>query len=318
MCKRAFCRKFAFRLVSPRFVCYNRDIINRTVTEMTHISVEISLVALLPALALCAYIYWKDRVEKEPLGLLSLLFAAGAIAYLPALWLEGLVSGGIDALFADAITHNAQGLASFVSDGARLGHGALYAFGGIAPVEEALKWGLLFLLTHRSKHFNCLFDGIVYGAFVALGFAAVENLYYAWMNGWDTLLLRTVTSVPSHLFFGILMGYCYTMWHTYRAAAKAEESLLEAGRIQQRKIHSSGLWLGLSLVAPLLLHGIYTFTASIPNRTMTVVFYVLVAVLYVLCFIGINRISRHDGAADKISNYIVARKHPELGGNADE
>ena len=29
--------------------------------------------------------------------------------------------------------------------------------------------------------------------------AAAENVVYAWMNGWDTLLLRSVSSVPAHL-----------------------------------------------------------------------------------------------------------------------
>ncbi len=288
------------------------------VRNVTHISIEISLVALLPALLLCGYIYWKDRVEKEPFGLLCLLFGAGAIAYVPALLLENVINSGIDRLFLDAISHDVHGLASFVSEGAQLGHSAMYAFLGIALVEEGLKWGLLFLLTYRSKHFNCLFDGIVYATFISLGFAAIENLYYAWMNGWDTLLLRTITSVPGHLFFGIFMGYCYTMWHTYHTAAKVEKAWLAEGRICNRRVKCAGLWLVISLAAPILLHGIYRFIASIHNKTVTMIFYILVVVLYALCFFGVNRISRHDGTADKVSNYILTRRHPELGGNDHE
>ena len=40
--------------------------------------------ALLPAIALCSYIFAKDRVEKEPIGLLLLLFGLGAVSCYPA------------------------------------------------------------------------------------------------------------------------------------------------------------------------------------------------------------------------------------------
>jgi hypothetical protein len=45
---------------------------------MNHASIGISLISLIPAMLLCAFVYYKDKAEKEPLGLLAILFAAGA------------------------------------------------------------------------------------------------------------------------------------------------------------------------------------------------------------------------------------------------
>ena len=51
-------------------------------------SVEISLVSILVSILLCFYVYKKDRIEKEPLWLLVLLFIVGAVVFLPASYLQ--------------------------------------------------------------------------------------------------------------------------------------------------------------------------------------------------------------------------------------
>ena len=43
-------------------------------------SLILSFVALIPVVILCWYIYSKDRMEKEPTGLLFLLLFAGVIS----------------------------------------------------------------------------------------------------------------------------------------------------------------------------------------------------------------------------------------------
>ena len=45
-----------------------------------------------------------------------------------------------------------------------------------ALVEEGFKWIALHLATIKISEFDSLFDGVVYGAFVSLGFAALENV----------------------------------------------------------------------------------------------------------------------------------------------
>jgi RsiW-degrading membrane proteinase PrsW (M82 family) len=56
-------------------------------------------------------------------------------------------------------------------------------------------------------------DGIVYAAAVSLGFAGLENVMYLFSSDdWvSTGIARALFSVPGHCFFGILMGYYYSL-----------------------------------------------------------------------------------------------------------
>ena len=56
--------------------------------------------ALLPAIALCIYVFKKDRVEKEPIGLLlGLLLLGGLICY-PAAEMETAFIKWLDSVFS--------------------------------------------------------------------------------------------------------------------------------------------------------------------------------------------------------------------------
>ena len=46
------------------------------------------ILAVLPAIILLIFIYHKDRVEKEPPGLLVRLFLLGALSTIPAIFFE--------------------------------------------------------------------------------------------------------------------------------------------------------------------------------------------------------------------------------------
>ncbi|MBT8375286.1 MAG: PrsW family intramembrane metalloprotease, partial [Bacteroidia bacterium] len=48
---------------------------------------------------------------------------------------------------------------------------------------------------------------IMYSVMISLGFAATENILYVIDGGLETALLRSITAVPAHAVFGILMGY---------------------------------------------------------------------------------------------------------------
>lgn len=262
---------------------------------MNYASIQISFIALIPSLLLCYYIYQKDRVEKEPIGLLTFLFAVGAIVYIPSLFAESYVIGKIDAMFSESIQFSLGGVANFSSTGKQIAHHGLCAFVGTAFIEETLKWLCLFLITRKSKHFNCLFDGIVYSTFLSMGFAAVENIRYAWIDGWDTLLLRAITSVPGHLCFGIVMGIGYTIWH---ANGK------------------SWLWLLLSYLLPVLVHGTYSFTGAYGTRSMNIVFYIFIFVLYALCFAGVHVMSKQDSVV--VPEPEETKEEEVQGGTQDE
>ena len=100
------------------------------------------------------------------------------------------------------------------------------------------------LVIWRNKNFNEFFDGIVYAAFISLGFACLENLMY--VIGSDTFgsaittgVMRALLSVPGHFLFAVIMGYFLGM-------AKF--------RPDQRS-----KYLILSLVCPMLAHGLFDY-----------------------------------------------------------
>lgn len=285
---------------------------------MNFISPEISLAAIIPAVILAAYVFFNDRVEKEPIPLLLLLFGAGGISYIPAYFAERGLTSVIDSLFSDYITYDFQGVATYSSDLVKYGHGLLVVFVGIALIEEVVKWLVMFLITHKNKNFNCLFDGVVYGTFVSLGFAVVENIIFAWQSGWDTLVFRTLISLPGHLYFGILMGYCYTMWRVYRSAAIAEKEYEERGLIRITKPFRSGGWFVAMVVFPILYHGIYGFAEFFRSQISDIVFYVLNGIFFVICIVGIHKISRTDTYRGRYADALLDKKYPETKGICDD
>ncbi len=279
---------------------------------MGYMSWEISAIAFLPALILCVFIYCKDRVEKEPIGLLTGLFFAGAVSYFPAFAVERFITGGIDKIFERYISFSADGAVIYESTAADILHKVLCAFVGVALVEVGIKWCILFFGTRNNKNFNYLFDGIVYSAFISLGFAAVENVRYAWVNGWDTLALRSLSSVPCHLFVGVLMGYYYTVRQAYKNAQKYEKALIDKGFIDEAKINIPQSKLIISLLLPFILAGTYMFAGTIVSDAVNTVFYFVLFMFYGICFIGVDRISSEDSARTRYSVKIVAKAHPEL------
>lgn len=122
----------------------------------------------------------------------------------------------------------------------RPGAGVLYlAFVAAGLVEESAKWGAVRLTAYRSRQFNEPMDGIVYAAAASLGFATVENLLYVGAGGVATGLSRAFLAVPGHALFGVAMG------HHMGLARFAPDP---GDRRRQ---------LALSLVVPVLLHGLY-------------------------------------------------------------
>lgn len=263
---------------------------------------------LLPAVALCIYVYIKDRNEKEPIWLLLLLFALGAFCCFPALFLEQGIGSLLDGLFADSM---------IVEDGVL--YKILDNYFGVALVEEGLKWLVLFLVTRNSRHFNSLFDGLIYAVFVSLGFAAYENVQYVLTYGLQTALVRAYSAVPGHMFNAVFMGYYYTLWHLYRFIRRVEGSMVANGKLSGRNMNahfntvSLGWLLALSLIVPVLIHGTYDFCLSIDSVFAFIFFYVMLAALYVLCFVRIHKLSKRDSSQDNLAVVMLTAAHPELG-----
>jgi RsiW-degrading membrane proteinase PrsW (M82 family) len=119
-------------------------------------------VGILPMVVYAMILWWFDRYEKEPLGLLIAAFLWGAI---PAVIFSLIAELALDlpiAYFVDPMTAGVIGVAV------------------VAPIAEEIFKGaaLLLLLLFFRREIDSLLDGIIYGGLVGFGFAAVENIVY--------------------------------------------------------------------------------------------------------------------------------------------
>ena len=258
--------------------------------------------ALVPAIALCIYIFIKDRAEKEPIGLLLTLFGLGAASCFPAVIGELIIGGILDACFASAS----------MTDITLYVYQFLHNFVGIALVEECMKFLVLVLVTRKNKHFNSLFDGIVYAVFVSLGFAALENVLYVVENGWVNAVMRAIMSVPGHMFFGVMMGYYYSLWHVIDKAAELERRLAEGGVLPLNvPKFSSKRERVLCLLIPILFHGFYDFCCFV-GGWFTLVLIGFVIFMYIYCFGKIRKVSKADCNDYVASSKELIKKYPFL------
>lgn len=196
------------------------------------------------------FIYQKDKFEKEPLSLVLRVMAVGAISVVPTLVLGQFVAIPVGEMLGLGGTDFASTVyTSFVTAGL---------------LEEGMKLLAFYVAVWRNPHFNEPFDAIVYCVAASLGFAAVENLAYVFMDeGLQTGILRAVLSVPGHALFGVAMGY-YMGWVKFGPARLKLGNLVSA------------------LVVAVGLHGLYDVVAfNQDNVIFVAAMYAVVAFLWV-------------------------------------
>jgi len=201
------------------------------------------LASLAPVLIILFYIYFRDKYEKEPLGMLVKALLGGVLIILPVIIVERWLSA----------------LSPFSG---KVGAAAWHAFVVAGSTEEIFKYLALYLLIWKSPSFNEKFDGIVYAVFVSLGFAAVENVMYVMEGGLQTAAIRALTAVPAHAIFGVTMGYYLGIAHMYEELKK--EYLLRA------------------IAIPVLLHGIYDFILMVEIGWLLILFIPYLVLLYIM------------------------------------
>ena len=264
--------------------------------------------ALIPAVALMIYIYNKDKLEKEPIGLLIGLFFAGVATCIPAGIIELILSGFLDKLYSGYL-FEIDGVLRFASTGKMMSYNFIENFLIIAVVEEGMKWLMMYLFTRKSKHFNCYYDGIVYAVFVSLGFAAFENLFYVLDNGLSNAIVRGLISVPGHMAFAVLMGYYYSAWHINRKAAGFENDLASRGIIQINDPIKPKRFLTASFVFPALAHGAYDFLCRLGTVLSVLIFLAFIVFLYIRCFKRVGQVSKEDERVEVCAIGIISQKY---------
>jgi protease PrsW len=179
--------------------------------------------AIAPGLAICIFIYLKDKYNKEPLGLMLLSFILGMLSIIPPLIIQlsygklpGEAGGQVDTLAV-----------------------AFFAYLVVALSEEGSKYAVVRLFCFPRKAFDDPFDGIVYSVMVGMGFATLENIGYVLQHGIGTGITRMFLSVPAHATFAVLMGYHFAL-AKFNPKNKARNFLL-------------------ALVWPVVFHGTFDF-----------------------------------------------------------
>ena len=213
---------------------------------------DLILLALAPVVIIASYVYYRDKFEKEPIGLLLKALVAGGLIVIPIVIVERFLSGFLN-LFGGLLNP------------------FYHAFVVAACSEEFFKFLALMLLFWKSKEFNEKFDGIVYAVYISLGFAAVENILYVTGYGLQTGLVRAITAVPAHAIFGVTMGFYTGLAKFYPLERK--QLLIKA------------------LALPILLHGIYDFILMAGYNWLLTVFVGFVAYLYFLGLRRLKKLS---------------------------
>ena len=162
--------------------------------------------AVLPAIILIYYTYQQDKLQREPVKNIVKAFFYG--------WMSVFAS------FLISMPSMWMGL--FPQEIKSLGDAFRMAFFGAAVPEESAKLFLLWLFLRKCRDFDERMDGIVYAVCVGMGFAAFENIEYLFASGTDwvtTGIGRSLTAIPGHFAFAVIMGYYYSLNHfdKYRA-----------------------------------------------------------------------------------------------------
>lgn len=227
-------------------------------------------ISVLPVFLLGYYIYIKDS-EKEPKSLLMGLFGSGLLAAILVIIINILII-----LIAPEF---------YISDGYnRFNFLTLFAlvFLEIALVEEFSKWIMIRLIGYKNKEFDQLYDIIVYSVFVALGFAAIENILYVIQGGFSLGIYRALFSVPGHACFGVFMGY-------FLALAKTNE---KKDKFKYR------FFMILSILVPALLHTFYNFCLMRETYSYLFIFLGFVIILYVSAVKEVNVMSKKEDSVE--------------------
>jgi RsiW-degrading membrane proteinase PrsW (M82 family) len=143
-------------------------------------------------------VYLLDRYEKEPGRLLGGVFLWGAVVAAGSAFLINTLMGLEIYLFTGSEAAANLTTASI-----------------IAPiVEESLKgFAVLIVFWVFRQEFDSLLDGILYAALAALGFAATENAFYIYTQGYQT------DGLPGVLFMAfvrvILVGWQHPFYTAF-------------------------------------------------------------------------------------------------------
>lgn len=252
------------------------------------VGVSIAIVAFLLSLLPAGFFLWmwylRNRTRSVPASTITIAFGLGLVAVAPAFWLEkqaDLIWG----ILSPATAHYYSGAILPLISVVDVGLPALATFLIVSPVEEGLRYMAMRVWMRRSKVINQVFDGLLIGVAMGLGFSTMENTLYfhALLNSqqYDTLVfvffLRFIVSTLAHICFAGVMG-----------------TLIAQGALQ---IFQSSKYFVLAFAIPWFLHGMFDLLLGIGHGFYAIC--ILIATLIVLILWTTKRefsiIQRQDG-----------------------
>ncbi len=252
------------------------------------------LLSLLPAVFFLWMWYLRNRDRSLPALSIALAFAVGAILVLPAFWLER----GADSLWKIAspqTEHYYAGTSLPLLHIQDILFPALATFLIVALVEEGLRYVAMRIWMRRSRTIDQVFDGLLIGVAIGLGFSTFENTLYFkdLLHGqdYDTLVfvffLRFLISTLAHISFSGIMGVLIAQgtFHMFRSRS----------------------YMVLAFFVPWLLHGLFDLLLGVGHGLYAVL--VLIPALLTLVSWTFNRqlfiIHKKDG------KFLAQEKTPE-------
>ncbi len=159
------------------------------------------LPVVVPVVFWAIYHYHKDRHLPEPPGLLLVSFLLG----IGASWLSRGMYLSLDTvgLRFDAVALADQSVLGLLA----------YAVLVIGPVEELSKLIPFLLIVIRFREFDEPLDGMIYASFIALGYAAAENVYYLQFLTPVEAIARGFAGPVIHILFASIWGHWIGMSH---------------------------------------------------------------------------------------------------------
>jgi RsiW-degrading membrane proteinase PrsW (M82 family) len=165
-----------------------------------------TLLSVVPALLLAAYVWYADVTTPEPAGLLAATFVLG------------ILFAGFAAVIntGTSVVLEALGLSTGIVG---LVFQIITFFVVVGPIEETVKLLAVYFYAYRSSRFDAVVDGAVYGAVAGLGFATIENAIYVsgpLQGVSDPLnLIATGSAIaavrglagPGHVIYSAFAGY---------------------------------------------------------------------------------------------------------------
>lgn len=227
-------------------------------------------ISIAPILIIALYVYIRDRYEKEPISALIKALLSGIVIVFPVVLIEGLLI---------SLSVRGEGVAEALFN----------SFIAASFTEEGFKLAAFMIFFWSNRNFNERFDGIVYSVFIALGFAAIENLIYVYKGGYTIGMLRALTAVPAHALFGTVMGY----------------HLGNARFYPDRR----GYNLLLAFLMPFIWHGLYDFLLMSQKQLLLLIFIPLLIFFWINGFKKIRELS----SSSVFRNDFPVSRNPEEG-----